>query len=58
MKNIYFLNILLVLFLIFSITGCKKQYKYSPVTKEELQVLVDNESSYLGDIDRSKITDM
>lgn len=57
-EKMYLLNILLVLFLIFSITGCKKQYKHSPVTKEELQVLVDNESIYLGDIDTSKITDM
>ena len=56
MKKIYFFNILLVLLIAFSLAGCKKTYK--PETKEELKVLVDNESISLGDIDTSKITDM
>ena len=58
MKRVYFLNLLLVLFIAFSLTGCKKTYKYSPKTKEELKELVDNESISLGDINTSKITDM
>ena len=44
MKRIYFLNVLLVLLIVFSISGCKKTYKYNPETKEELIALVDNES--------------
>ena len=56
MKKIYFFNILLVLLIAFSLAGCKKTYK--PETKEELKVLVDNESISLGDINTSKITDM
>ena len=56
MKKNYVLNLLLVLFIAFSLAGCKKTYK--PETKEELKVLVDNESISLGDINTSKITDM
>ena len=56
MKKVYFLNVLLILFIVFSLAGCKKTYK--PETKEELKVLVDNKSISLGDIDTSKITDM
>ena len=48
MKKNYVLNLLLVLFIAFSLAGCKKTYK--PETKEELKVLVDNESISLGDI--------
>ena len=55
-KKVYFLNVLLILFIVFSLAGCKKTYK--PETKEELKVLVDNKSISLGDIDTSKITDM
>lgn len=58
MKRVYFLNVLLVLFIAFSLAGCKKTYKYNPETKEELKTLVDNESISLGDINTSKITDM
>ena len=56
MKKIYFLNLLLVLFIAFSLAGCKKTY--NPETKEELKALVDNKSISLGDINTSKITDM
>lgn len=57
-KRVYLLNILLVLFIAFSLAGCKKTYKYNPETKEELKALVDNKSISLDDIDTSKITDM
>ena len=36
----------------------KREFKYHPQTKDELQVLVDNIDIYLGDIDTSAITDM
>ena len=36
----------------------KREFKYLPVTKEELLKLCRDESIYLGDIDTSKITDM
>ena len=36
----------------------KREFKYQPVTKEELLKLCRDESIYLGDIDTSKITDM
>ena len=58
MKRVYFLNVLLVLLIVFTMAGCKKTYKYNPETKEELKALVDNKSISLGDIDTSKITDM
>ena len=35
-----------------------KQYKCKPQTREELDILVQNESIHLGDIDTSAITDM
>ena len=58
MKRVYFLNVLLVLLIVFTMAGCKKTYKYNPETKEELKTLVDNENISLGDINTSKITDM
>ncbi|MDY3245689.1 DarT ssDNA thymidine ADP-ribosyltransferase family protein [Campylobacter sp.] len=36
----------------------KREFKYHPQTKDELQALVDDENIYLGDIDTSAITDM
>lgn len=36
----------------------KREFKYHPQTKDELQALVNNEDIYLGDIDTSAITDM
>lgn len=36
----------------------KTMEKYFPKTNEELKILVQDESIYLGDIDVSKITDM
>ena len=58
MRRVYLLNVLLVLLIILSLTGCKSKYKYNPETKEELKTLVDNENISLGDINTSKITDM
>ena len=58
MKKVYLINLLLVILLMFMLSGCKKSVTYTPETKEELKALVDNESISLGDIDTSKITDM
>ena len=38
MKRVYFLNLFLVLFIAFSLAGCKKTYK--PETKEELKEVI------------------
>lgn len=58
MKKVYLMNLLLIILLISTLSGCKKSVNYTPETREELRALVDNDTVKLSSINTSKITDM
>ena len=58
MRKVYLMNLLLIILLISTLSGCKKSVTYTPETKDELRALVDNNTVKLSSINTSKITDM
>ena len=58
MKKVYLMNLLLIILLISTLSGCKKSVNYTPETREELRALVDNDTVKISSSKTSKITDM